>query len=177
MDSDVYRIIVTGARAYPDGLISWVEGIITEAWGHRPAYNQQVLFKHGACPVGDGGIDGITDRFIKRYWRSSEERAFGAEPLVDVQPWPADFAGRGGKAGPERNTHMVRDGADQCIAFPGPNSTGTWDCVFKAVAAGIPTTAWLLPGQWLPNWMSLALPFEGITAPLHLLPVPSVVNE
>jgi hypothetical protein len=43
-------------------------------------------------------------------------------------------------AGNYRNAHMVTLGADACVAAPLPGSRGTWDCVRRAKAAGIPVT-------------------------------------
>lgn len=62
----------------------------------------------------------------------------------DVERYPADWT-QGHRGGPIRNARMVATGADQCVAFPAPGSTGTWDCVRKAVAAGIPTHVYQLP--------------------------------
>ena len=56
---------------------------------------------------------------------------------------PADWNTHGKAAGPIRNAEMVALGADQCIAFPGENSRGTWDCVTKAKNAGIPTVTYM----------------------------------
>lgn len=41
-------------------------------------------------------------------------------------------------AGHRRNQLMVNLGAHVCLAFPTARSTGTWDCVKRAEAAGIP---------------------------------------
>jgi hypothetical protein len=41
---------------------------------------------------------------------------------------------------------MVSLGADLCLGFPGPGSKGTWDCLRKAVDAGIPTRVRSLGG-------------------------------
>lgn len=41
-------------------------------------------------------------------------------------------------AGPRRNGDMVKAKPVVCIAFPLPGSSGTWDAVNKAKAAGIP---------------------------------------
>lgn len=41
-------------------------------------------------------------------------------------------------AGHRRNQRMVDLGADVCLAFPTHDSRGTWDCVRRAEAAGIP---------------------------------------
>lgn len=57
-------------------------------------------------------------------------------------PFPvkkADWRYHGRAAGPLRNQKMVDYGADICLAFPLPKSQGTWDCLRRAKAAGIPT--------------------------------------
>lgn len=65
--------------------------------------------------------------------------------LVD-EPHPADWTQYGKAAGRIRNAEMVRAGADICIAFPLPDSVGTWDCVRRAKTAGIPVEVVLGPG-------------------------------
>lgn len=130
-----YRILVTGWRHWPAELAWFVEYQLREEFGNRPAWNLPTVVVHGACPVGDGGVDGIADRFA---------RSLPPGAAVAVEPYPADFAGRGPGAGPERNTRMVAAGAHVCLAFPGPGAghSGTWDCIRKAVNAGIPTRIW-----------------------------------
>jgi hypothetical protein len=49
-------------------------------------------------------------------------------------------------AGNYRNARMVALGADVCVAAPLPGSRGTWDCVRRAKAAGIPVTVVNLSG-------------------------------
>ena len=55
-----------------------------------------------------------------------------------VEVFKADWEGNGRRAGPIRNQWMVNAGADVCLAFPLAGSVGTWDCVRRARAAGIP---------------------------------------
>jgi hypothetical protein len=82
-----------------------------------------VTLKHGKCPRG--GVDLIADKIAR-------ERGW------NVQEFPAEF--RNGKLlGPERNQRMVDTGADIVLAFPGPSSRGTIDCLTKAIKAGITT--------------------------------------
>lgn len=56
-----------------------------------------------------------------------------------VEVFPAEWSKYGKRAGGMRNQKMVDSGADICVAFPLGTSVGTWDCVRRAKAAGIPT--------------------------------------
>lgn len=66
-------------------------------------------------------------------------------PNWDVLPRPADWTTHGKKAGPIRNGEMVaevcawrQEGWEVvCVAFPGPDSIGTWDCIRQASKAKI----------------------------------------
>lgn len=61
-----------------------------------------------------------------------------AEELgLQVEPWPADWDRYGKRAGAIRNQQMVDSGADLCLAFPLPQSRGTFDCIERAEKAGI----------------------------------------
>ena len=133
-DDEPYRIIVTGWRAWPVDLRWFVETKLRDFTGGRSAYNRPTILVHGDCPVGDGGVDGIAKRYVHGPYRH----------MVTAEAHPADFAGRGPKAGPERNARMVAAGANICLAFPGPGSRGTWDCVRKAADAGIPVQIYSL---------------------------------
>jgi hypothetical protein len=126
-DDKPYRILVTGWRSWPVDLRWFVEEKLREHTSARSSYNRSTVLVHGDCPVGDGGVDGIAKRYVNgRYGY-----------MVTAEAHPADFSGRGPKAGPERNARMVAVGANTCLAFPGPNSSGTWDCIRKAADAGI----------------------------------------
>jgi hypothetical protein len=58
--------------------------------------------------------------------------------------YKANWEKFGNKAGPIRNQEMVDCGADECWAYPNLNgiSKGTWNCIHKAKAAGIPVTVY-----------------------------------
>lgn len=130
-----YRIIVTGWRHWPADLAWFVEYQLREHFlGEGQMLSMPNVLVHGACPVGDGGVDGIADRYARQL------------PGITVELHPADFATLGPKAGPIRNTEMVEAGAHVCLAFPGPKerSRGTWDCIRRAVDTGIPTHVWSL---------------------------------
>lgn len=113
------RIIVTGARDHDDEHA--VYNALDAHWRNHPA-GQPFVVVHGACPTG------ADDH--ARHWAASRGVPQEPYPARDFGPWPW--------CGPRRNTHMVRLGGDLVIAFPGPKSRGTWDCVRKARAAGIP---------------------------------------
>lgn len=85
---------------------------------------------HGDCVYG--GVDTWADEWGR------EQAGF-----VDVEAYPArDFP-----SPPARNTHMVKLGAMLCLAFPAKGSRGTWDCLRKAVDAGIESAMFPLPSK------------------------------
>ena len=56
------------------------------------------------------------------------------------ETFPADWKKYRQAAGPIRNQEMADAGADLCLAFPSAGkSTGTWDMIRRACAAGIET--------------------------------------
>lgn len=111
------RILVTGSRTLPS------ETRVCETLdAYTRNHPDPVVVVHGDCPTG-------TDQFAK-HWASST----GAQQ----EPYPAQWTQHGRAAGPLRNQHMVDCGADLCLAFPTPDSRGTWDCIRRARAAGIP---------------------------------------
>jgi hypothetical protein len=121
----VIRILVTGWRDWPleDRAVVWKGlDIIVGAVPVRDLPDCELM--HGACPYG--GVDSYTD-------------AWGRERGLKVIPIPAQLARNGRILGPARNTSMVKSGHDVVAAFPGPGSTGTWDCLRKAVDARIKT--------------------------------------
>jgi len=126
--SDPMRILVTGSRTCTtERAITVVESTLTAVLGSLgfQAMERGVIIVHGQCPKG--GVDLIAHRWAE------------GDPDTTPEPHPADWKRHGRAAGPIRNAQMVALGADLCLAFPGPTSTGTWDCIRKAVAAGIPT--------------------------------------
>jgi hypothetical protein len=79
------------------------------------------LLVHGDCH----GADRMADAMF-REWK------------LPVEKHPANWAELGKPADPIRNQRMVDLGAHICLAFPMPDSRGTWDCVRRAREAGIP---------------------------------------
>lgn len=102
--------LATGARLAQPARPDWLE---------RP-----VVVRHGMSPFG--GADLLAEQWA-------------IERGHQVERHPADFAGQGRKAGPERNTRMTELPTHVCLAFPGPESRGTIDCATKAWSAGIET--------------------------------------
>lgn len=111
------RILITGSRYWGDART--INGAILEhIEGLDP---REVTVVHGSAP----GADSLA--------------AYAAECYVtNVEAYPADWRTHGKAAGPIRNQKMVDLGADVCLAFPEAGSRGTWDCVKRAKAAGIP---------------------------------------
>lgn len=74
----------------------------------------------GDCPTG-------VDAYVR-------ERFQGENIKVYIADWEA----LGRRAGPERNLRMLA-GATVLVAFPGPNSPGTWNAFQAAIRRGIET--------------------------------------
>jgi hypothetical protein len=156
-----FYVLFTGsrsARVSQEGQRRTIFGALKEAEARSACADGRVTLVHGAEPKG---ADSIADDAAKRFlhW--------------DVEPYPADWyaacrgsckAGhrevRAGEhqtycpaAGSYRNQWMVDIVAQYlpdavCVATPGRFSTGTWDCVRRADAAGIP-----LITRELPAWV------------------------
>ena len=141
------RVLITGSRRWPTPLIYLVHGVLdAELRRTTPAGHLTVV--HGACPTG-------ADWFAHR-WCCSQST--GAGLGVNEEAHPADWDRvcdetcrhrprfKNGRiycpqAGNHRNQEMVDLGADVCHAFivTGTGlSRGTFDCVGRAEAAGIP---------------------------------------
>ncbi len=110
------RMLITGWRDWPESHRGWIFGHLDENMSGA------TVLVHGQCPKG--GADLWAERWALRHG-------------LTVERHPADWDRYGKAAGPRRNTAMVELGADLCVAFPGPGSSGTWDCVRKASDAGI----------------------------------------
>jgi hypothetical protein len=108
--------MVTGGRDFSD-----VERL-TDALNSLVVSPTPPVLSVGDCPTG-------ADLIAKAY-------ALAAGWFV--LEFAADWATHGKAAGPLRNQAMVDAGQDLCIAFPLPDSRGTWDAVRKAIDAGIP---------------------------------------
>lgn len=118
-----YRVIVTGCRDWTDRTaihvaLSGLDGL---------------LAVHGACypkPLADGSRPLRSADWLAELWA----RGFG----IPTEENEADWNKFGNRAGPIRNSAMVAKGAELCVAFWDGKSSGTLDCLTKAVRAGIP---------------------------------------
>ena len=72
---------------------------------------------------GTHGADALAERFAREYG-------------IPLRVFPADWARHGRRAGPLRNTEIVRN-ADAVAAFWDGSSSGTRDTVTKARTAGL----------------------------------------
>lgn len=124
----IYRILVTGWRDWPeeDRHIVWQKLNEYQASCTIPA---QFIVVHGQCPYG--GVDLYAEQ-----WAITKGHGYERYPAREVN---------GRILGPERNAKMVKLGADICLAFPGPSSRGTVNCMKLAKKAGIEVqeTAWI----------------------------------
>lgn len=122
------RLLITGTRDgwNPDHL----EHVLREwFWTLSGADDWDTMATLEPVVLVHGDAPGV-DKQAARIW---EKRG------LPTEPHPAKWKELGKGAGPARNSEMVNLGADQCIAFPGPSSVGTYDCLFKARRANIPT--------------------------------------
>lgn len=67
-------------------------------------------------------------------------RAWAADHGVSCKIIEPDWRHDGTSAILNRNTELIDDGAELCLAFPMHDSTGTKDLIEKAIKAEIPTT-------------------------------------
>lgn len=113
------RILVTGSRTFADAA-ALREALVDAA--HKYAGGGPATLVSGGCPSG-------ADHLAETFWH---------EMGLPVEVHRADWGAHGRAAGPRRNQQMVDLGAAVCVAFPTADSRGTWDCVRRAEAAGIP---------------------------------------
>lgn len=118
-----YRILITGTRQNGPEIKGQVWRTLDSA-SFWVAQRNRLIVVHGQCPAG--GVDKYAEDWAIARGHQAERH-------------PADFS-KGRQAGPLRNAEMVAAGAQVCIGFPGPGSRGTWDCLRRAVDAGIPTS-------------------------------------
>lgn len=126
------RVLVTGTRDTTATQDTFVARTLARVCGEALGNGRPVVIVEGRCPKG--GVDRAAQR-----WAEST-------PGVTDEGHPADWKQYGKRAGMIRNGEMVHAGADICVAFPGPGSIGTWDCLKKAAAAGIAGRVYPLAG-------------------------------
>ncbi len=119
-----FRVIVTGSRHTTPRQDMIIRAALRETIGD-PDPARPVVIVEGDCPYGGADV-------TARMW--ARER-----PYTTFESHPAMWHRDGRAAGPLRNQRMVDAGAALCLAFPAPDSRGTWDCVRRARAAGIDT--------------------------------------
>ncbi len=120
MTEPIYRVIASGWRDWPASHRDWIWLHLNETVAIPNG--RRLVLAHGQCPYG--GADLFAEQWAGHYGFEAERN-------------PADFDRLGKAAGPQRNTRMIAKGGDLCVAFPGPGSRGTWDCVRKAADAGV----------------------------------------
>ena len=130
----IFRILVTASRTWPDDgsvQIALDRALVAaQEQGYR-----EVMIIEGACPTGG-------DKYA---------HAWAVEGGHRWKRYRAHWGTYGRSAGFKRNSLMVQQGADMCIAFIAPcndnrctkskphGSHGATDCARLAKAAGIPT--------------------------------------
>ena len=128
-----FRVIVTGSRWVTADDAALVRSKLRMVCGPALTAGRPVVIVEGRCPRG--GVD-----LVAQCW--AEET-----PGVTDEGHPADWKIYGRAAGNLRNTVMVQRGGDMFVAFPSPESSGTWDCVRKAARAGIPGRVYPIVGR------------------------------
>ena len=111
-----YVVLVTGSRD-PNHPSEKVRVALNLAHRGAKTLGLKMLLIHGDAP----GVDTIADRWAERQG-------------VQRVKVPANWNGEGKRGGPIRNQLMLdfaRPRIDMVLAFPGPESKGTWDMVSR----------------------------------------------
>lgn len=144
----VVTVLETGGRYYTDrdSIKVAFRAIETAAGWMWPG---PYLFRlvHGACPLRWVGkkpnrVPASADMLADSVARELLWAVVESTPGIPGFPAPWDTHGKA--AGRIRNDWMVdyvrrQPGEKMCVAFPDPDSRGTWDCVSQARKAGIYT--------------------------------------
>lgn len=116
----MFTVIVTG---WPSATVEHHRPVVEDVLGEIfIEHDTAVTLRHGKCPYG--GVDLVAHEL-------------GTEWGWTIEQWPAREH-RGRRLESERNRKMCAAGANLMVAFPGPHSTDTWDCLSWAVRYGIP---------------------------------------
>lgn len=115
------RVLICGGRDFTD--VALMRRAIMKHVGQLPGPPRlTVTLVHGAAR----GADSLAARIA-------------AEWHWPVVAYPADWKTHGKAAGSIRNQQMLDTKPDLVLAFPTPQSRGTWDMVRRAQAAGVRT--------------------------------------
>lgn len=119
-----FRIIITGGRKRESEADYGTMEDIIERLNYDGLEIPYLVIIQGGCPTG---ADSLAREVAEEYG-------------THMETFPADWKKHGRAAGPIRNQAMADAGASLCLAFPSAGrSTGTWDMIRRAVAAGIET--------------------------------------
>lgn len=140
----IYRILVTGWRAWPRAAAFVVHRTLQVAAAPVLKAERPVVVTEGQCPYGGA------DDYAYEWTRDT--------PGVVGRRIPAKWKSYGQSAGSIRNQVMVDEGQDICLAFPGPaaRSRGTRDCVERAKKARIS----LVVVPWTPEFLDGSESFD-----------------
>lgn len=105
------RVAIVGARNYPE-----------------PNDVRDYIDTLDTTDIIVSGGSGVVDLTAESY---------GLERGFEVDVFHANWGSFGRRAGPIRNTEIVRN-SDRCVAFPYPGCKGTWDTVRKFRAMNKP---------------------------------------
>lgn len=128
---DCLRVVVTGSREWTAG------GPVRDALTACVERCRSIVVGHGAAKGLDMIVAGCAATIATGYGNDSY-----------VQSYPADWTTNGRSAGPLRNQRMLDSvRPDIVLAFPLPSSTGTWDCVRRALAMRVPVAVVYVDGS------------------------------
>jgi hypothetical protein len=113
------RLLITGSRDWDDML-----AVVRALRAVAEQLPRDTVLVSGACPTG-------ADLMCEQVWSGMNR---------PIERHPAQWAAHGKRAGFVRNAHMVKLGADQCVAFIRNGSRGATMTAELAENAGIPVT-------------------------------------
>jgi hypothetical protein len=131
----IRAVIFTGARdhPYPEPVYARLDGLY--------AVSGPFTLYHGACKRRGSEELAGADRYADEWGRRM--------PGVRVEPRPADWGRWQRRAGPIRNRDMVTEVVFEYprseilgVAFPGPDSSGTVDCIKRMREFEIEVDVW-----------------------------------
>lgn len=141
----IERIVVTGGRNFAD-----FPRIADDLLALRPLGLRRVA--HGNHGINQGGSAAWwRNRLESGGWHVPTKSADALAHLAAVRlgldeigQHPADWTVDGNAAGPRRNIRMLEaERPDLVLAYPDPDSRGTWHCVKQAIHRGIPVACWM----------------------------------